>query len=114
MSGPFFIASVHASFGEYPDEFFRACLRPSLAVSRPRGDFAACELLALGSGKPDEGSTLNQVPTPRVRHWLPVPVSQSDHNQMRGLPNLQRTVGGVAAKTFFAHSHGGIAHFSRG
>jgi hypothetical protein len=33
---------------------------------------------------------------------------------MRGLPNLQRTVDGVAAKTFFAHSHGGIAHFSRG
>jgi hypothetical protein len=49
-----------------------------------------------------------------IRHWLPVPASQSDHNQMRGLPNLQRTVGGVAAKTFFAHSHGGIAHFSRG
>ena len=62
MSGPFFIASVHASFGEYPEEFFRACLRPSLAVSRPRGDFTSCELLALGSGKPDEGSTLNQVP----------------------------------------------------
>jgi hypothetical protein len=49
-----------------------------------------------------------------IRHWLPVPASQSDHNQMRGLPNLQRTVGGVTAKTFFAHSHGGIAHFSRG
>jgi len=32
MSGPFFIASVHACFGEYPEEFFRACLRPSLAV----------------------------------------------------------------------------------
>ena len=62
MSGPFFIASVHACFGEYPEEFFRACLRPSLAVSRPRGDFTSCELLALGSGKPDEGSTLNQVP----------------------------------------------------
>ena len=39
MSGPFFIASVHACFGEYPEEFFRACFRPSLAVSRPRGDF---------------------------------------------------------------------------
>ena len=26
------------------------------------GDFTSCELLALGSGKPDEGSTLNQVP----------------------------------------------------
>ena len=34
MSGPFFIASVHASFGEYPEEFFRACLRPSLAVNK--------------------------------------------------------------------------------
>ena len=34
-------------------------------------------------------------------------MTQSDHNQMRGLPNLQRTVGGVAAKIFFAHSHGG-------
>ena len=33
---------------------------------------------------------------------------------MRVLPNLQRTVGGVAAKIFFAHSRGGIAHFSRG
>ena len=44
---------------------------------------------------------------------MPVPVSQSDHNQMRGLPNLQRTVGGVAAKIFFAHSHGG-SRISRG
>ena len=34
MSGPCFIASVHASFGEYPEEFFRACLRPSLAVNK--------------------------------------------------------------------------------
>ena len=34
LSGPFFIASVHASFGEYPEEFFRACLRPSLAVNK--------------------------------------------------------------------------------
>ena len=33
---------------------------------------------------------------------------------MRGLPNLRRTVRGVAAKTFFAHSHEEIAHFSRG
>ena len=32
---------------------------------------------------------------------------------MRGLPNLQRTVGGVAAKIFFAHSHGG-SRISRG
>ena len=40
-------------------------------------------------------------------------MSQSDHNQMRGLPNLQRTVGGVAAKIFFAHSHGG-SRISRG
>ena len=32
---------------------------------------------------------------------------------MRGLPNLQRTVGGVAAKIFFAHSHAG-SRISRG
>jgi hypothetical protein len=46
--------------------------------------------------------------------WLPVPASQSDHNQMRGLPNLQRTVNGVAARHFSRILTGGIAHFSRG
>jgi hypothetical protein len=45
--------------------------------------------------------------------WLPVPASQSDHNQMRGLPNLQRTVNGVAARHFRAFSRGG-SRISRG
>ena len=62
-----------------------------------------------GRGQYPQSSTRHQ----GIRHWLPVPVSQSDHNQMRGLPNLQRTVGGVAAKIFFAHSHGG-SRISRG
>jgi hypothetical protein len=46
---------------------------------------------------------------------LPVPASQSDHNQMRGLPDLQRTVNGVAAKTFFrAFSRGDRAFLAGG
>jgi ribosomal protein L15E len=45
--------------------------------------------------------------------WLPVPASQSDHNQMRGLPNLQRTVNGVAARHFSRILTGG-SRISRG
>jgi hypothetical protein len=49
-----------------------------------------------------------------AKNWSPVPASQSDHNQMRGLPNLQRTVNGVATDTIFRAFSRGIAHFSRG
>jgi hypothetical protein len=96
----------------------RGKLRPALkrvsALASPDFGESIYDVAALGSGKPGDGSTLNQVPENQgIRHWLPVPASQSDHNQMRGLPNLQSTVGGVAAKTFFAHSHGG-SRISRG
>ena len=48
-----------------------------------------------------------------AKKWLPVPASQSDHNQMRGLPNLQRNVTELLQDIFRAFSRG-IAHFSRG
>jgi hypothetical protein len=45
---------------------------------------------------------------------LPVPASQSDHNQMRGLPNLQRTVGGCCKDIFRAFSRGDRAFLAGG